>query len=176
MGTNNISSRYTAGATGAGLASVVAIFFRVLDQTIVSREIVRYASPTRLISPRSVNLRAPAVTPGSPLPFFHPRAQALARTARTPRRRVGIDGHAAHTEMKVWLSARLPWTDHNLPTSLVDGRRMDIKLNSFLTAIYMSHRHHCHHRSAISVAVSIPFLRPHRHGHFTQTSCHGLHK
>jgi hypothetical protein len=33
------------------------------------------------------------------LPFFHPRAVALGRTARTPRRRFGIDGQAALTEV-----------------------------------------------------------------------------
>jgi hypothetical protein len=47
-----------------------------------------------------------AVTPKqtSPLAFFHPRAVALGRTARTPRRRLRIDGYAAHTDCCYTLS------------------------------------------------------------------------
>jgi hypothetical protein len=76
-------------------------FFRVLDQTIVSPEIVFGTAPPHMSvsSLRDPSTSpSPAVTPPVPVHFPLPPARAarrlLAHTARPPRRRLGIDGNA----------------------------------------------------------------------------------
>jgi hypothetical protein len=124
------------------------------------------------------------------------RAPALARTARTPRRRLGIDGHAAHTEMKGgssrWVGLFAHGQTTNLPTSRVRQGTMWVCSGLvwlFLTAcnlhvflvIVIGGMHHHHRRRRLSTAahhhflpVHIPFLSNDTGtDSLTPTSCRG---
>lgn len=120
-----------------------------------------FGTPPHVSSLRDLSTSAPAVAPASPLAFFHPRAVALGRTARTPRRRLGIDGHATHTKMNVVVC-------HG-QAQLTDFSRRERRNRwqfEFLTA------HNLHVSSSLSSPPPLtppyrahPFSKRQRHGH-----------